>query len=44
MHALADQTMTHVDEFASSGLRTLVFARRRISQQEWEQFSVLYAK
>ena len=28
----------HVDEFAAAGLRTLAYARRRLSEEQWEDF------
>ncbi|CAO0798073.1 unnamed protein product [Mucor circinelloides] len=36
------QTLHHLEEFASEGLRTLCYAMREISQQEYNQWSAVY--
>jgi phospholipid-transporting ATPase len=37
-----DQTLHHLEEFASEGLRTLCYAMREISQQEYDHWSKIY--
>ncbi|KAK4518553.1 uncharacterized protein ATC70_008772 [Mucor velutinosus] len=37
-----EQTLHHLEEFASEGLRTLCYAMREISQQEYENWSTIY--
>ncbi|CAO3621672.1 unnamed protein product [Mucor fragilis] len=37
-----EQTLHHLEEFASEGLRTLCYAMREISQQEYNQWSTIY--
>lgn len=37
-----EQTLHHLEEFASEGLRTLCYAMREISQQEYDQWSAIY--
>ncbi|CEP18116.1 hypothetical protein [Parasitella parasitica] len=37
-----EQTLHHLEEFASEGLRTLCYAMREISQQEYDHWSTIY--
>ncbi|KAG2212463.1 hypothetical protein INT46_008000 [Mucor plumbeus] len=37
-----EQTLHHLEEFASEGLRTLCYAMREISQKEYDHWSTIY--
>ena len=38
------KTKEFLDEFAKNGLRTLLIARKELTQQEYQEFSIKYLK
>ncbi|KAJ1329638.1 phospholipid-translocating ATPase [Microdochium nivale] len=40
--AIFDRCFTHLDEFASDGLRTLLFAHRFLQESEYEEWKTIY--
>lgn len=41
---LLNETMRNLEEFANSGLRTLLVAQREVSQKEYDEWAVMYDK
>ncbi|KAK9449646.1 uncharacterized protein V1518DRAFT_414280 [Limtongia smithiae] len=41
--AIYERTMSHIDEFATEGLRTLVYAHKFISDEEYASWAKIYA-
>nr|UUJ75284.1 aminophospholipid-translocating P4-type ATPase [Verticillium dahliae] len=39
-----EQTLTHLEEYASEGLRTLCLAMREVSEQEFQEWNQVYEK
>ncbi|KAH7033641.1 phospholipid-translocating P-type ATPase [Microdochium trichocladiopsis] len=42
--AIFDRCFTHLDDFASDGLRTLLFAHRFLQESEYEEWKKIYLK